>query len=297
MAKIPKKNTFKQLILAKILLQKSEALVNDDSMESNLAAIFNLNSALEIILKILTEYSMTKIKSIKQLKTGSLEMHWSVLSQEYKKRYGQDLSMKTQIFTINNLILDFTDHGLTTKTNQISDLNKALSIFMEDVINNIFGLNYSELDLFQLIPNPQVRQEFRAAKWAYNSNDLASTFRYISASFHIALEDQRQKLNYLSDQGLLKPEAILLKEPINIHFSIDDEEFIHLVLGTNPKKLERFKQLVPSAMITQDRQGKPEVVVSDYVDKSLLSTENAIFCMNFLLETILDWENLDLIKK
>ncbi len=293
MTKNINQSTLKKLILVKLLLQKNELLVCDDSIESNLVACFNLNSALEIILKILTEQSKKKITSVKDLKTSSLEKNWSILSLEYKNRFGQELSMKTQIFTINNLVSDFIKRGRTPMTNQILELNNALSIFIEDVVSKLFGIRYSDIGLFQLIPNSQVRNEFRTAQEALKNKDLPRVFRSISAAFYIALEDQRQRLNYLSENGLLNPDILMLQTPINIRFNPNDEEFIHLVLGTNPKKFQRFRQLVPSAVLSEDREGKTEVVVSDYVDSNQLLRENALFCMNFVLETILRWEKID----
>ena len=87
-----------------------------------------------------------------------------------------------------------------------------------------------------------------------------------------------------------------LYKSIDIHIDSKEQDFIHLVLGTPPKKLERFKQLVPTVLITEDNEGRSEIIVSDFVDETVILKENAEFCLNFVLETILYWESLELIQ-
>ena len=84
MRRKPKKVIIKELIIAKKLLQNSEEIIKTDSIEHNLIAIFNLNSALNIILRVLS--TRQKVKSIKQVDSSTLEKHWSLLSEEYKRQ-------------------------------------------------------------------------------------------------------------------------------------------------------------------------------------------------------------------
>ncbi len=288
-----KLNFVKELILAKKLLQTSEKLINQKTLDNNLISVYNLNSALNIILNSFsTQY---KIKSIKQLNTENLDTQWSILSQVYKDRFGQELSMKTQIFTLNNIITDFIEYGRYPSNSQVLELAQALSIFIEDFVLRAFNLSFQDLDLHFLIDNSQIQRIIKEAKLALDCEEYSEVMRLTSASFQIALEDQRQKINYLSDQGLLEPELILLDKSINIHIDPNEEDFIHLVLKTPQKELQKFKQLIPTALISLNEKNKPEVVVSDYVDEVKVSKENAEFCYNFVLETVLRWENLDLL--
>jgi len=287
--------TIKELIIAKKLLENSKNLIKIDSMENNLIAIYNLNSALNIILKILGEQQ--KIKSIKQLKNISLEKQWDILSQKYKQQYGQDLSMKTQIFTLNNIINNFVDHDMLPINTQVKELYQALSVFIDGVVSQILNLKFGELDFYLLIQNTQVQKTIKRANMAIEAEEYAEVLKSTSAAFQIAIEDQRQKINYLSDQGILKPEPFMLDRSINIHIDAKDREFIHLVLGTPTKSLERFKHLVPTAIITEDGESRPEIVISDFVDVEASTKENAVFCLNFVLETVLHWESLDLVSE
>jgi hypothetical protein len=290
-------STLKELILAKELISNCKNLALVDSLENNLIAIFNLNSTLNIVLNILSTSSKLKLKSVKELRNSPIERQWSKLSEEYTKRYDQDLSMKTQIFTINNLIVDFTEHGKYPNNTQVRELNQALSLFIEDTMKQIFGIDFNELDIHLLISNPQAQENFKSAKSAFNSKDYAEVLRLSSVTYHLALEDQRQRINYLSEHGLLNPESIMVDNSVKVHIEPKDEDFIHLILRTNLKNLEKFKQLVPTVILSEDGTGRSELVVSDFVDESKISQENASYCLNFVLETILMWESLDLIKK
>jgi hypothetical protein len=290
-------STLKELILAKQLISNSQRLTLVDSLENNIIAIFNLNSALNIVLKILSTSSKLKLKSIKELRNSPIERQWSKLSEEYKKRYDHELSMKTQIFTINDLIVDFTEHGKYPSNIQLKELGQALSLFIEDTMERVLGIDFTELDIHLLILTPQVQENFKFAKDAFHSKDYSEVLKLSSIAYHLALENQRQKINYLSEQGLLKPESIMLDKAVKIHIEPKDEDFIHLILRTNLKKLETFKQFVPTVVISEDGAGRPELMVSDFVDESKISQENASYCLNFILETILMWESLDLIKK
>ena len=104
MSKKPTNAIIKELIIVKKLVHNSTTLIKSDTLENNLIAIFNLNSALDIFLKIIRDQA--KIKSVKQLYNISLEQQWYILSEAYKNRFGYELSMKTQIFTLNNIIND-----------------------------------------------------------------------------------------------------------------------------------------------------------------------------------------------
>jgi hypothetical protein len=290
-------STLKELILAKQLISNNQRLTLIDSLENNMIAIFNLNSALNIVLKILSTSSKLKLKSIKELRNSPIERQWSKLSEEYKKRYDHELSMKTQIFTINDLIVDFTEHGKYPNNTQVKELSQALSLFIEDTMKRIFGINFGELDIHLLISNPQAQKNFKQAKDAFNLKNYSEVLRLSSITYHLALEDQRQKINYLSERELLKPESIMVDSSVKIHIEPKDEDFIHLILRTNLKNLEKFKQLVPTVVLSEDTAGRSELVVSEFVDESKISEENASFCLNYVIETILHWECLDLIKK
>ena len=294
MTKQKKIAAIKELIIAKKLLHNSEELIKTDSIENNLVAIANLNSALNIFLKIIS--TQQKIKSIKQLNNISLEKKWSILSKEYKRQYGQELSMKTLIFTLVNITQNFTEHNIVPTKAQVQELTRALSVFMQNLVPEMFSLEFHDIDFHLLFNNAQVRRTIKAASMAFDAKEYEIVLKKASLAFHIALEDQRQKLNYLSKKGLLKPELFMLDGPIDLHIDSSDREFIHLVLGTPPKKLERFKQLVPTVLITEDDHERPEIIVSNFVDENAVSKENAEFCLNFILENILHWESLDLVK-
>ena len=287
--------TIKELIIAKKLLENSKNIIKIDSMENNVIAIYNLNSALNIILKILGEQQ--KIKSIKQLRNISLEKQWDILSEKYKQQYGQYLSMKTQIFTLNNIINNFVEHDILPINTQVKELYQALNVFIEGLVSQILNLNFAELDFYLLIQNTQVQKTIKRANLALEAEEYAEVLKSTSAALQIAIEDQRQKINYLSDRDMLKPELFMLDKTINIHIDAKDREFIHLVLGTPTKNLERFKHLVPTAIITEDGESRPEIIVSDFVDAEAGTKENAEFCLNFVLETVLHWESLDLVKE
>lgn len=294
---IPKRKLpiVKKLIIAKKLLQNSEELIELNSLEKNLVAISNLNSAFNIILMIFCKQA--KIKSIKQLDNISLEKQWNILSKEYKKRFDQDLSMKTQIFTLNNIMSDFIDHGIYPTTNQVLDLTRALSIFIEDFVDKVFELEYKDLDLYLLIENNQVQHTIKQARKSLDAGEFEEVLKAASSAFQVALEDQRRKINYLSERNLINPELIMLDKSISLNIKPKEEDFIHLILKTPQKDLQKFKQLVPTAIIAEDKARRSEVVVSDYVSEVSISNENAEFCLNFVLETILNWENMDLMIK
>ncbi len=294
MVKKPNPAIIKQLILAKKLLKHSHELVDIDRMENNLMAIFGLNSALNIILKLFGEQE--KIKSIKQLNSGMLEREWETLSNRYRNRYNQELSMKTQIFTIDKIMHNIFENNEYPSHHQVIELAQALNIFLEDFVGRVFDLELTNLDFHVLVENSQVKNLLTKAIIALDRDEYSNVLKMTVEAYQIALEDQRQKLNFLLENGLLKPELLMLGQPVNIHIQPSDEDFIHMILHTDIKKLNRFKQLVPTAIITEDENNQPQIVISDFVSDSVDSKENANFCLDFTVDTILRWESCDLMK-
>jgi len=295
MTKRIKSPTIKELIIVKKLLNKSEELLKIDTLENNIVATSSLNSALNIFLKNIG--TQQKIKSLKELDNVSLEKQWAILSSEYEQRFSQKLSMKTQIFTLSNITQNFIENDIIPSNAQLLELYQALLVFVQQLTRKVFELEFHDIDFHLLFENPQLRKILKTTRDAFDANEYEEALRKSSQAFHIALEDQRQKLNYLSEKGLLKPELLMLDKNIGLHLNPKDHEFIHLILGTSPKKLDQFMKLVPTALISEDEQNRPEIIISNYVDKNLVSKENAYFCLNFVLETILFWESLELMKK
>jgi hypothetical protein len=289
-----KRTTIKELIITKKLLMNSQDLINTDSLENNLIAVANLNSALNIFLTIVG--TQQKIESFKQLDNITLEKQWLILSKEYEKRFGQKLSMKTQIFTLSNIIQNFIEHDIIPSNQQVQELYQALLIFLQELTVKIFEIDFQDIDLYLLLDNPQVQESLKNAHDANKMEDYEIVLKNCSLAFHIAFEDQRQKINYLSEQGLLKPEPFMLDKSIKLHLDLKDKEFIHMILQTSPKKLDRFLKLIPSVLISEDDKSRPEITISDFVDEEAITADNAQFCLDFVLETILQWETLDLIE-
>lgn len=290
-----KKVMFKELILAKKLLLNSQELIKTDTLENTLLAISNLNSALEAFLKLVG--TKQKIKSLKELDNISLEKQWSILSEEYERQFGEKLSMKTQIFTLSNVIQNFVEHDVLPSATQVQELYQALLVFMQELSKKVFGLDFQEIDFHLLLDNPQVQRALKAAQDAFEKGNYEAVLKNTSLAFHIALEDQRQKINYLSEKGMLNPEPFMLDKSIKLHIESNDQEFIQIILRTPQEKLERFKKIVPTVLITEDDQNRPEITISNYVDESVETKENAMFCLNFVIESILQWESIELVKK
>jgi hypothetical protein len=283
MVKKLKKSVIKELIIAKKLMQNSEELLRIDTLENNLVAISSLNSVLNIFIKILAEQQ--KIKSIKQLDSESLEKQWSILSVEYEKQFGQKLSMKTQIFTLFGITQNFIEHNIIPDNSQINELFQALSFFIQKLTKQLFAVEFNEIDFHLLIDNLQVRRALESANTGYIQGKFEEVLKNSSLAFHIAFEDQRNKLNFLSQEGILKSDLLpdMTVRTMKLHLDSKDHEFIHLILRTPSKKLEQFKRIVPTVLISEDEQSGSEIIVSNFVDENVITKENAHFCLNFTL--------------
>ncbi|MFW9880404.1 MAG: hypothetical protein ACFFG0_45620, partial [Candidatus Thorarchaeota archaeon] len=170
-----KKEIIRQLIIAKKLLTKSEELIESDLIENNLVAISNLNFILNTLLESLS--TQQKIKTLKELKTPSLEEQWNALSNDYEQRYGQKLSMKTQIFTISNIMRNFIENNILPSKIQVLELIQALSVFIQELTMKVFGLDFQELDFHLLMDNPQVRRALNLAVDAFNNGDYKEVLK------------------------------------------------------------------------------------------------------------------------
>jgi hypothetical protein len=158
---------------------------------------------------------------------------------------------------------------------------------MKTQIFTLFGITQNFIEHNIIPDNSQINELFQALSF------------FIQKLTHIAFEDQRNKLNFLSQEGILKSDLLpdMTVRTMKLHLDSKDHEFIHLILRTPSKKLEQFKRIVPTVLISEDEQSGSEIIVSNFVDENVITKENAHFCLNFTLETILLWESADLIRE
>jgi hypothetical protein len=70
-----------------------------------------------------------------------------------------------------------------------------------------------------------------------------------------------------------------------------------MALQVDLSKYKLFEKIIPTVMINdEDRESGVSITISDYLDERWINLKWALYCFNFVTETVLMWESMNLKK-
>ena len=96
---------------------------------------------------------------------------------------------------------------------------------------------------------------------------------------------------YLREREELSTSLFFMDSPTTLYFKLQDYSFILLALGVDLKKYKMYEKIVPTTMISREKDGEVSITISDYVQGEYQTLEWARYCFNFIMETAINWEN------
>lgn len=170
------------------------------------------------------------------------------------------------------------------------DLDQLLQITSRE----LFNIPLKLVDYHLLIENNQIRNIMIKCMDRMVEENYKEAIKKCALAFSISLEEQRQRLNYLMKRKELSTALFFLDSPETLYYKLQDYSFILMALQVDINKYKMFEKIVPTTMISDDEREGISITISDFVPEQWITLDSATYCLNFVSETVIMWENMKL---
>lgn len=170
----------------------------------------------------------------------------------------------------------------------------SLAELLAAVSEDVFGLPLALMDYHLVIKSEQLRNIMTRCIEDIVDEDYRGSVKNATLGFSIALEEQRQQLNYLLEREELSNALFFLDSPETLYYKLQDYSFILMALQVDPGKYRLFEKIVPTTMVSDETDTGVSITISDYVHERWIKPKWARFCFEFVCETVLMWQNMNL---
>jgi hypothetical protein len=224
--------------------------------------------------------------------------------EEYERRESPEFRIpcKTEIGQLNIIRNDIKHHGIVPDIELSKGLLEGLTAFFDEYCRRYFGLEWNAVSMSDLLEDKAVREMMKAAENAIEAKSYKEALNQLAVVKFRVFEERRLKaalnpnpLFYHSEDDIGKMQK--LRNAGNIfprHVCPRDvgDRVDMLERGIDMKLMEKFERIVP------------EVGIGDYESHTLIlehgsnwgepnwTRENAIFCCDFLINSILKYERV-----
>ena len=268
------KVTRKGLVYAKKLQMHAQEHIMRETEFDRMLAILHLDNVIEILLKcVAVDYEISLEDPIK-LRFGVL---WDKVDKEYKERIGTELPQKAQIFRMHRIRGDVQHWGISPFSLEfVKELAIFTSGFFQTILGSVFGLQYNELFLSSLVNDQKIRNLLKEAEGYFADENWKEAITKMSIAFALA-KKEAQRRRYLPSF----PRGI---EVGGLGIEGIDERVGILALGLDIEEYNRFMNNTPAVpFVSLGEQG------IQWIREPNLTKENTLFCLNFVLDSVLRW--------
>lgn len=273
-----------------------------------LVAVLHYDASIEHLLNIIL--SFFEITSKKE-KLENFSILWDAVNTELEKNKDEigkfKLPNRRDVEQLHNLRNQAQHFGIIPDAKFVQRFQGTTEKFMKNVISNVFKIDYLEITSALLIQNEEIKKSIEKSEKLFTNQEFEKSMIVLSIAFEMAKSDEQQRI--FGSGSLMFKEACKrlpgFKEKIEGHsqkkileYLIDYisgfdililDEIEILKLRLDYKKYMHFKRISPQVNFPNDDISKepeitePETKCYDY--------ENALFCLNFVIDTIIIWES------
>ena len=294
----------KRFCNCKKYFQNGSRHLADDLMGDSLQALENFYRCAKITRRILEERLNVRPEDISKAREEihgdeneqiySLKCEILAIFNRFKDKFGKELEGFKSIVQLNMLRREvhgtrsFPAKEILVKFKE--DLDRLLQITSRE----LFRLPLKLVDYHLLIENDQIRKIMIRCVERIVGENYKEAIKKCALAFSISLEDQRQRLNYLLERKELSTALFFLDSPETLYYKLQDYSFILMALQVDINKYKKFEKIVPTTMISDDEREGVSITISDFVPEQWITMESATYCLNFVSETVIMWENMEL---
>jgi hypothetical protein len=267
-------------------------------------SLFSFHDAVELFLYISCEKNGINAD-------GIFQFH-----QYFKKLEDKGIEL-TQRLAMNRLAKarnDLKHHGMQFKDSEFESIRVNVKNFFEENTKTIYGLEFSELSLVELISFDEVKENLKCAETLFEEDKIKEANDKIALAFFILIEDYTERndglksdlfgsyLNILRSPTFEGELNRFRKDTIQSIKVLRDSVLI-LALGIDYIKYSEFKHNTPNVRRWQNKMiidplrvmksemGEEGLMKVWYIEKEL-SADELSFNLNFVIDSALKIQDL-----
>ncbi len=202
-------------------------------------------------------------------------------------------------------------YALIPDSNSLQHFREITEKFMVDVVTKIFEIDFSQITLAILIQNGEVKKYIEDAEKHLLKSEYKESIKSSFLAFYTAKLEEQGKI-YGSGSMVIRMFSEIRKSKEDEYKNTnsydklmhgqdlnnsDLTDYISMVNELMLKELEIFKLKLDYKKYMQYIRICPDIIISDVVSNEIeindnvCNYENAFFCLNFVIDSILKWES------
>lgn len=295
------KTTMERLAFIKYLYREAESQSRKPQPFAS-SAILGFHDSVELFLQLSSEY-------LNANKAGNSYVnfmeYWDIIKKELPD--DQVLSQKASMRRLNEVRVNLKHQGARPNETDVESLRSATTNFFEDNSEIVFGIEFDDVSLVELIEFKQGYEYLSQAEDLLRDEDLqqalgmtAMAYRSISKEFN---KRSRHELGYspfphflahTSDVSTGNRELERFTRDVQNSFEELSEYLKILSLGTDYRRYSKFQHLTPTLVVDHsDSSGKFKPHLKRHSD-DLATRANAKFCIEFVTEFAISLQETEL---
>ena len=231
-------------------------------------AVHHFDNAIELLLKcVATKYEI----SFRNPLRVTFPTLWDAVNKEYKERRGSELPKKTEMFQLHDFRCDVQHWGVSPVSLDIVNSFDVYTLdFIQIILDSVFGLEYNELFMSSLVSDTEIKGLLIDAERCFADENWKEVIHKASIAFALA------KREALIKRGRYRVPTL------GEGFIQKDSVLDVLVLGIDYEEYKKFQKNTPTVFLLTP----PSI---QETGKLNYTRKNALFCFNFVLDSILRW--------
>jgi len=274
--------------LAKLLHMNA---INTGTIVRRVVSIHNMDMAIETTLKtVATELGVIIPRDTK------FPQLWTSVNTSYMAKFKKPLPLPSEIRRIHEERNDVQHQGSIPSETDLKQHLQYAQQFLDEVFLTVAGLGLNQVFLSSIIENADIRQMMEMAEKNISSDPKVSIEASMRSFMYARIIAQRQLGHFDPTFGVFDPMDKLhraMKKPIDEVAKRLMDRFLTVELGIDPVRYSRINRIAPYPFVSLEVRSPADVQIADTI-QSNYTERNAWTCYDFVLETILKWQEAGL---
>ncbi len=218
----------------------------------------------------------------------------------------KELSQKTSMDKLNRTRVSLKHRGLYPNPNDIEYFRVSTQNFFEENCPNVFGIEFTEISLLNLIQDEDVRKELEKAQNEFENGHFKESLENIAIAFHILLKNYEENKKVYGRSPFDIGDDLEFEMAFVNHRQTDNKilgkisktiqkiqkVLKPIILNLDYRKYLKFKLLTPDELFIK-KDDKYDILWLINRDKMDFKKDDVEYCIEFVIESALKLQEFD----